>query len=149
MYSPNKSLKSPFKTTRTPAKLAKSPSKLLNTSPSKLLRSPSPTKGRQTMSPMKSTLSSSKTTRGSPTKGGKKTQIWDNKGNLIKRISTHAELEIVHEKFLSVLSQGIYVAWVRLIEFVGQTQEEARIRKRPVPEGDEFIDQTQLFQLII
>lgn len=70
-----------------------------------MLRSPSPVKGRGAVSPspLKSTLTASKTGRGSPSKSGKKTQIWDSKGNLIRGIATVAQLEIVHEKFLNTL----------------------------------------------
>ena len=134
-------LKSPgktSKTTRVPGTLAKSPSKLLSSPQKRDMLSPS-VKGGSIMSPQKSTMTSSKTMR-SPTKTGKKTQIWDVKGNLIKRVSNLEELEIVHEKFLNVLEHGIYVAWTRLIEFVYQCQEEARTKTRSAPVGDDAID---------
>ena len=112
MKSPGKT----SKTTRLPGTLAKSPSKILSPSKKSMLDQSLISKGGSIMSPLKSTMTS-KTMR-SPTKTGKKTQIWDNKGNVIRRISTTAELEIVHEKFLNVLEHGIYVAWTRLLEFV-------------------------------
>ena len=112
MKSPGKT----SKTTRLPGTLAKSPSKILSPSKKSMLDQSLISKGGSIMSPLKSTMTS-KTMR-SPIKTGKKTQIWDNKGNLIRRISTTAELEIVHEKFLNVLEHGIYVAWTRLLEFV-------------------------------